>query len=170
MYLIQACMAGQLLSIPSSIPSSLFEQAGAVSVHATGGSANFSSPGFPPVPRHNAVQPQLTGQASPAPPLPNRRLASNRLAPTIPPFPGVTQWDVTAAEKASADRFFDTLDSQHRGYIEGDVAVPFMLQSKLPEDVLAQVWSVIIKCLSSGIVVSHFGFAGILRISTMTAV
>ncbi|KAG2115224.1 uncharacterized protein F5147DRAFT_676647 [Suillus discolor] len=140
MYLIQACMAGQLLSIPSSIPSSLFEQAGAVSVHATGGSAHFSSPGFPPVPRHNAVQPQLTGQASPAPPLPNRRLASNRLAPTIPPFPGVAQWDVTAAEKASADRFFDTLDSQHRGYIEGDVAVPFMLQSKLPEDVLAQVW------------------------------
>ncbi|KAG1765720.1 hypothetical protein EV702DRAFT_1283048 [Suillus placidus] len=72
----------------------------------------------PPVPRHNAVQPQLTGQASPAPPLPNRRLAPSKLAPTIPPFPGVAQWDVTASEKA----------------------VPFMLQSNLPEDVLAQVW------------------------------
>ncbi|KAG2158062.1 uncharacterized protein EDB93DRAFT_1199797 [Suillus bovinus] len=140
MYLIQACMAGQLSSIPTSIPPSLYEQAGGVSVHATGGSANFSSPGFAPVPRHNAVQPQLTGQASTAPPLPNRRLAPNRLAPAIPPFPGVSQWDVTAAEKVAADRYFDTLDSQHRGYIEGDVAVPFMLQSKLPEDVLAQVW------------------------------
>jgi epidermal growth factor receptor substrate 15 len=170
MYLIQASMAGQLLSIPISIPPTLYEQAGGVSVHATGGSANFSSPGFPPVPRHNAVQPQLTGQASPAPPLPNRRLAPSRLAPTIPPFPGVTQWDVTTAEKAAADRFFDTLDSQHRGYIEGDVAVPFMLQSNLPEDVLAQVWSVINKRLSSVIVVSYFEFAGISRISIMTAV
>lgn len=140
MYLIQASMAGQLSYIPTSISPSLYEQAGGVSAHATGGSSNFSSPGFPPVPRHNAVQPQLTGQASPAPPLPNRRLAPSRLAPTIPAFPGVTQWDVTAAEKVAADRFFDTLDSQHRGYIEGDVAVPFMLQSKLPEDVLAQVW------------------------------
>lgn len=140
MYLIQASMAGQLSYIPTSISPSLYEQAGGVSAHATGGSANFSSPGFSPVPRHNAVQPQLTGQASPAPPLPNRRLAPSRLAPTIPPFPGVAQWDVTAAEKAAADRFFDTLDSHHRGYIEGDVAVPFMLQSKLPEDVLAQVW------------------------------
>lgn len=162
-------MAGQLLSIPTSISPTLYEQAGGVSVHATGGSANFSSPGFPPVPRHNAVQPQLTGQASPAPPLPNRRLASSRLAPTIPPFPGVTHWDVTPAEKAGADHFFDTLDSQHRGYIEGDVAVPFMLLSKLPEDVLAQVWSVIIKRLPSASVVSHFGFAGILRISIMMA-
>ncbi|KAG1774243.1 hypothetical protein EV702DRAFT_1125856 [Suillus placidus] len=140
MYLIQASMAGQLLSIPTSISPSLYEQAGGVSIHATGSSANFSSPGFPPVPRHNAVQPQLTGQASPAPPLPNRRLAPSKLAPTIPPFPGVAQWDVTASEKAGADRFFDTLDTQHRGYIEGDVAVPFMLQSNLPEDVLAQVW------------------------------
>ncbi|KAG2366795.1 hypothetical protein BDR07DRAFT_1449158 [Suillus spraguei] len=140
MYLIQASMAGQLSFIPTSISPSLYEQAGGVSVHTTGGSANFSTPGFPPVPRHNAVQPQLTGQASPVPPLPNRRLAPSRLAPTVPPFPGVAQWDVTAAEKASADRLFDTLDSQHRGYIEGDVAVPFMLLSKLPEDVLAQVW------------------------------
>lgn len=140
MYLIQASMAGQLSSIPTSISPSLYEQAGGVSTHATGGSANFSIPGFPPVPRQNALQPQLTGQASPAPPLPNRRLAPNRLAPTIPPFPGAAQWDVTAAEKAAADHYFDSLDSQHRGYIEGDVAVPFMLQSKLPEDVLAQVW------------------------------
>ncbi|KAG1749118.1 uncharacterized protein EDB91DRAFT_1112566 [Suillus paluster] len=145
MYLIQASMSGQLSSIPTSISPSLYEQAGGVSVHATGGSANFSSPGFPQVPRQNAVQPQLTGQASPAPPLPNRRLGPSKLAPTIPAFPGVPpqptgQWDVTAAEKASADSFFDTLDLQRRGYIEGDVAVPFMLQSKLPEDVLAQIW------------------------------
>ncbi|KAG2149296.1 hypothetical protein DEU56DRAFT_869486 [Suillus clintonianus] len=145
MYLIQASMAGQLSSIPTSISPGLYEQAGGVSVHATGGSVNFSSSGFPPAPRQIAVQPQLTGQASPAPPLPNRRLGPSRLAPNIPAFPGVapqstSNWDVTTAEKAGADHFFDTLDPQRRGYIEGDVAVPFMLQSNLPEDVLAQVW------------------------------
>ena len=45
-------------------------------------------------------------------------------------------------EKAASDRFFDTLDTLQRGYIEGEVAVPFMLQSKLPEEILAQVWRV----------------------------
>lgn len=53
---------------------------------------------------------------------------------------GQPAWDVTAAAKVASDGFFDTLDTQHLGYIEGDVAVPFMLQSNLPEDVLAQVW------------------------------
>jgi len=149
MYLIQASMSGQLSSIPTSLPPGLYEQASGVSVHGTGGSVTFGSLGFPQVPRHTAVQSHSTGQASPAPPLPNRRLGPSKLVPTIPPFPGVApqtigQWDVTAAEKASADRFFDTLDVQRRGFIEGDVAVPFMLQSKLSEDVLAQVWSVFI--------------------------
>jgi epidermal growth factor receptor substrate 15 len=50
-------------------------------------------------------------------------------------------WDVTPTEKASADKHFDDLDAQKRGYIESDVAVPFMLQSKLPGDALASIWS-----------------------------
>jgi len=167
MYLIQASMTGQLSSVPTSLPPGLYEQAGgAVSSHGTGGSMNISSPGFPQVPRHTTLQPQLTGQASRAPPLPNRRLGHSGLAPTIPPFPGVApqttgQWDVTPAEKASADQFFDTLDTKHRGYIEGDVAVPFMLQSKLPEDVLAQVWSVFIHCSLSSLILVYRDLADI---------
>jgi epidermal growth factor receptor substrate 15 len=82
-----------------------------------------------------------------APTLPSRRHAPVAQTPSVPPFPGAApqttgSWDVTPAEKASADRFFDTLDSPKQGYIEGDVAVPFMLQSKLPEEVLAQIWYV----------------------------
>ncbi|KAL1413265.1 hypothetical protein Q8F55_001020 [Vanrija albida] len=49
-------------------------------------------------------------------------------------------WDVTAETKAASDRFFTQLDSQNRGVIEGDVAVPFMLQSQLDEGVLASIW------------------------------
>ena len=101
------------------------------------------------------LRPQTTGQehsrfSMAFPPPQHSPVAA---APFAPSNPGVllganvfggaaaTQaWDVTPEEKARFDQFFDSLDTQRRGYIEGDVAVPFMLQSKLSEDVLAQVW------------------------------
>ncbi|EGN96146.1 hypothetical protein SERLA73DRAFT_76138 [Serpula lacrymans var. lacrymans S7.3] len=161
MYLIQASMSGQLSFVPSSLPPGLYEQAGGrasngVASHATGGSGSFHSPvssAFSHVSRHatgqiQPLQAQSTGQANLsgfAPTVPARRPVGHGPGPTIPAFPSVqtqsaVQWDVTPSEKASSDRFFDTLDTTKRGYIEGDVAVPFMLQSKLPEDILAQVW------------------------------
>ncbi|PVG02985.1 hypothetical protein CPB86DRAFT_793911 [Serendipita vermifera] len=76
------------------------------------------SPNFP-------LTPQLTGS-----PFPLAR------PPAVAPLP----WDVTAAEKARSDGFFDTLDTAKLGYIEGSAAVPFMLLSNLPEDTLARVW------------------------------
>ncbi|GBE82518.1 hypothetical protein SCP_0409020 [Sparassis crispa] len=161
MYLIQASMSGQLQTIPPVLPPVLYEQAGgAVTSHATGESGSLGSAGLSSfsgrpmstiIPQFtgssSAIQPQMTGQmrSTPtAPSLPVRSVLSN----TTPAFPfvqrqgtGLAQhWDVTPSEKASADKLFDGLDTQKRGYIEGDVAVPFMLQSKLPEDVLAQVW------------------------------
>ncbi|OBZ75406.1 EH domain-containing and endocytosis protein 1 [Grifola frondosa] len=159
MYLIQATMSGQLHAIPLSLPPALYEQAGGgVVAHATGGSGSFSpslSGVFPNRPMSTiepqftgqnlaALQPQMTGQLRSAPSLPPRSAVGSSMSS----FPFLQQqatgtashWDVTAAEKASADRLFDGLDTQKKGYIEGDVAVPFMLQSGLPEDVLAQVW------------------------------
>ncbi|WVF65904.1 hypothetical protein IAT40_000642 [Kwoniella sp. CBS 6097] len=50
------------------------------------------------------------------------------------------QWDVTPQAKATSDQFFSQLDPQNKGVIEGDVAVPFMLQSQLDENSLASVW------------------------------
>jgi epidermal growth factor receptor substrate 15 len=50
---------------------------------------------------------------------------------------------VTPSEKAEADTIFSgQLDTQNVGYIEGEVAVPFMLKSQLPGEVLAQIWFV----------------------------
>lgn len=165
MYLIQAAMSGHLQNIPSVLPPFLYEQAASkggldsVATHATGSSGHYSpslTGGFPGRPL-STVQPQYTGQASAiqpqvtgsrslsgAPPLPTR----SNLSTTAPVFPFVQQqstgqalaWDVTAAEKASSDKLFEGLDTQKRGFIEGDVAVPFMLQSKLSEEVLAQIW------------------------------
>jgi epidermal growth factor receptor substrate 15 len=53
---------------------------------------------------------------------------------------GGVPWDVTPEAKATSDRFFAQLDTQNKGVIEGDVAVPFMLQSQLDEGSLASIW------------------------------
>lgn len=153
-------MSGQLSFIPTSLPPGLYEQArGAGTSHATGGMAPISPSltgsfnsriGLQHQYTGQALQSQTTGQQKRAPPvLPVRRPvalatastpAASAVGNTASPFPGQPAWDVTPAEKASADRFFETLDTQRVGYIEGEVAVPFMIQSNLPEDVLAQVW------------------------------
>lgn len=138
----------------------------AVLSHTTGNSGSFS-PGMPGSFLQNSgsgmVQPQLTGkQLQPqysGRPLQAQftgQVAQNqtgstsgpaRKAPVPAPFPTVSApqsqlvWDVTPTEKASADKNFDVLDAQKRGYIESDVAVPFMLQSKLPGEALALIWS-----------------------------
>jgi epidermal growth factor receptor substrate 15 len=152
MYLIQASMSGHLSVIPPSLPQSLYDQAAGVISHATGGSASGSV--FPPptsrVPHQYTgpssqllLQPDNTGSAK-GPRLPARPLTIGN-APSSPFGTGQTRvhkWDVTPEDKAKADRFFDTLDPQKKGYIEGDVAVPFMLESKLDGEVLAQVWCV----------------------------
>ncbi|KAI0028359.1 hypothetical protein K488DRAFT_89829 [Vararia minispora EC-137] len=151
MYMIQALMGGALSFVPTTLPPGLYEQASgdaaplAVAVHATGGSGTYS-PGVAGAFPGRAIQPQYTGSSlqpqatgtRPAPPAVPPR-AQSAFIPAFP-APSTMPWDVTPAEKASADKFFDTLDTQKRGYIEGDVAVPFLLQSNLPEDVLAQVW------------------------------
>ncbi|TBU28904.1 hypothetical protein BD311DRAFT_757422 [Dichomitus squalens] len=165
MYLIQASMSGQLQTIPPTLPPYVYEQArNGVVPQATGDSSHIS-PSFTGGFSNRPIQPQYTGQAlsqiqaqmtgqtfssiqpqntgtfrpTPAPPLPARSAVSPS-SPFIPQQTTGAQWDVTPQEKANSDRIFDSLDPQKRGYIEGDVAVPFMLQSKLPEEVLAQVW------------------------------
>jgi epidermal growth factor receptor substrate 15 len=55
---------------------------------------------------------------------------------------GYNVWDVTSNEKTDADAIFDGLDTEKLGYIEGDVAVPFMIKSQLPGEDLAQIWFV----------------------------
>ncbi|KAF9225784.1 EF-hand [Gyrodon lividus] len=150
MYFIQAAMSGQLSSIPTSLPPGLYQQAGGGDVvHGTNSaSAHLGSPGtssFPAAVRQLPVQTNHTGQPSTAPALPSRRPGlAGQITETLP-SPDVApqetgQWDITPVGKARADRFFDILDSQKRGYIEGNVAVPFMLQSRLPKEALAQVW------------------------------
>lgn len=79
------------------------------------------------------MQPQRTGQNAQIPGTPPRAFppTSSNLS---------ASWDVTPDAKATSDRFFTQLDTQGRGTIDGDVAVPFMLQSQLDEGSLASIW------------------------------
>jgi epidermal growth factor receptor substrate 15 len=141
MYFIQGVMTKKITFIPTSLPPGLYQQAGgstnasSVRSHMTGGSASFSPIGssFPPQHTGQMLQPEYTGSFT-APNLPAR--------PNAPTESNghVAEWDVTPAEKAASDRHFDTLDTQRKGFIEGEIAVPFMLKSQLPGEILAQVW------------------------------
>jgi epidermal growth factor receptor substrate 15 len=136
-----------------------------VASHTTGNSGSFhhGMPGsFPQTSGPGIVQPQLTGkqlqqlqpqysgrplqQQFTGPVAQNQTGPLARKAPASAPFSAFTApqsqltWDVTATEKASADKHFDGLDTRKRGYIESDVAVPFMLQSNLPGADLASIW------------------------------
>lgn len=141
MYFIQGVMSGKISFIPTSLPPGLYQQAGGGSTtgsirsNITGNSGSFSPVGsaFGQV---QGLQPDYTGLSQPfrAPTLPARP-TTGALTNGHP-----ADWDVTAAEKTASDRHFDTLDTQKKGFIEGEVAVPFMLKSQLPGEVLAQVW------------------------------
>lgn len=142
-------MTGKITFIPTSLPPGLYQQAGgasapgSVAMHMTGNSVSGS---FSPI--NSAFNPQQTGQSVSA--LQPNYTGQPFKAPALPVRPSGAapsnghphDWDVTVTEKASSDRFFDTLDTQKNGYIEGEVAVPFMLKSNLPGEVLAQVWYV----------------------------
>ncbi|KAF5324862.1 hypothetical protein D9611_004533 [Ephemerocybe angulata] len=153
MFFINGLMSKTISFIPTSLPPGLYQQAGgAVASHLSGNSGTFS-------PAHStfSIQPQSTGQRStmiqpnhtgmsvssipsrPAPALPARPSVVSSPFNT-PAQPAGPAWDVTAADKANFDSWFDGLDTQKAGYIEGEVAVPFMLQSGLPGEILASVW------------------------------
>ncbi|KAJ7090190.1 hypothetical protein B0H15DRAFT_251083 [Mycena belliarum] len=162
MYLIQATMTGQLSSIPNALPPGFYQQvAGAhpqstIGAQATGGSYSPLASSFSTNQQRSNMQPQYTGASqhmlqqqvtgpwSSKPPIPPHlpaRPTTSASAIGSGAFGSVQpQWDVTPVEKANSDRWFDSLDTLKRGYIQDDVAVPFMLESKLSGEDLALIW------------------------------
>ena len=173
MYFIQGVMTKKITFIPTSLPPGLYQQAGgstntgSIRSHITGGSGSFS-PVSGSFPLHNTgqmLQTEYTG------------LSGSFTAPNLPARPHaptesnghVAEWDVTPTEKAACDRHFDTLDTQRKGFIEGEIAVPFMLKSQLPGEILAQVWYAKLFEFASTSLLTLF-LQGILLILTMMAV
>lgn len=149
-------MANASLQLPATLPPGTYEQ-------ASGGrpppgptspiARQHTGPQSPVRPQYTggALQPQRTGQGVQAQP----QATPPRQGSVGPAFAGASAfgqnragqqaWDVKPDAKATSDRFFAQLDQQNRGIIEGDVAVPFMLQSQLDEGSLATVWYVYVR-------------------------
>ncbi|RXK38705.1 hypothetical protein M231_04015 [Tremella mesenterica] len=161
MYLIQSCMANPSLTLPATLPPGTYEI-------ASGGRPPPPPPTESPLARQHTgtaspirpqytgqgaiLQPQRTGQSAVLTPphqAPVRQfsgapavsaLGNSAFAPVRQMTAQQPAWDVTPEAKANSDRFFAQLDSQNKGVIDGDIAVPFMIQSQLDEGTLATIW------------------------------
>ncbi|EIW67944.1 hypothetical protein TREMEDRAFT_40084, partial [Tremella mesenterica DSM 1558] len=127
MYLIQSCMANPSLTLPATLPPGTYEI-------ASGGRPP------PPPPTESPLARQHTGTASPVRAPAVSALGNSAFAPVRQMTAQQPAWDVTPEAKANSDRFFAQLDSQNKGVIDGDIAVPFMIQSQLDEGTLATIW------------------------------
>ncbi|ODN96331.1 hypothetical protein I350_08357 [Cryptococcus amylolentus CBS 6273] len=143
MHLIQSAMADPNLNLPLTLPPGAYEAA----------SGGRSAPPVAPVSplRGNTaspVRPQYTGGIAPlqqqgtggSARAPQRQMTGSTFSPARQASGASQPWDVTPQAKATSDQFFSQLDTQNKGVIEGDVAVPFMIQSQLDEGTLASIW------------------------------
>ncbi|KAJ0304260.1 hypothetical protein COL516b_006151 [Colletotrichum fioriniae] len=129
MHLLTSMKTGALRGLPNILPAPLYEAA---------------TRRGPPAPRQS---PTTTGPISAIP----RQLsgtAQYRAGSPLgrPPITAQTtgapasDWLVTPDDKQRFDVLYNDLDKTQKGFITGEEAVPFLSQSNLPEDALAQIW------------------------------
>ncbi|KAK9460641.1 uncharacterized protein V1516DRAFT_604030, partial [Lipomyces oligophaga] len=165
MHLIQCTRNHTLLSLPASVPQSLFTAAAAVherpsSRASVASASSVPLPQLPPpsnqlpghVPSVRTRGAYASGTQSPAPGQISRAATadstfsgSQSTPPLGPParvlsMPVQEEWLVSPQQKEQFDAIFASVDKEHAGFIGGDVAVPFFMTSNLPEDDLAHIW------------------------------
>ncbi|KAJ8070981.1 hypothetical protein OCU04_001335 [Sclerotinia nivalis] len=125
MHLLASFKSGQLRALPNILPAGLYEAA------ARRGPPNRQSTGN----NISAIPRQFSGQHGRA----NSPLSRPAYAQQMPLSAG-GEWAISPVDKQKFDGIYHTLDRSGKGYITGDEAVPFFSESKLPEEVLAQIW------------------------------
>ncbi|KAG0285644.1 hypothetical protein BGZ96_010132 [Linnemannia gamsii] len=141
MFYIQRTMDGSISSLPTTLSASVLKAAAGPAAgvglmsspvlsgqtlarQVTGGNMGIHNP---------AIARQMTGSMG----LSSSPLAKQNTgglsADSIP-------WEITPEEKTKFDRFFDQLDVNGDGLVEGEEAGRFFMNSRLPESVLAQIW------------------------------
>ncbi|KAI5864368.1 hypothetical protein GGS23DRAFT_564049 [Durotheca rogersii] len=136
MHLLTSIKSGTLKAPPSILPAGLYEAA------TRRGSLPRQSPTTtgPPIP---AIPRQLSGQAQLRTNSPLGRPPLGPQATGVTPQITGGDWLVTPADKARFDQFYADLDKANKGFITGEEAVPFLSQSGLSEDALAQIWDLV---------------------------
>jgi len=119
MYLIQSVKTCQLPTLPSSIPSHIFDQ--------------FSVKSHFPF-TTSRVASKFTS---------NPQSSSASIKYSISPTRENSEWDVSVIEQAEAQSHFNNLDIDKKGLLDGDESARFMLKffNLSPNDI-AQIWFV----------------------------
>ncbi|KAI0542068.1 hypothetical protein GGR58DRAFT_453873 [Xylaria digitata] len=134
MHLLTSMKTGALRALPNILPPALYEAA-----IRRAPSASRQSPTVTGAPV-SAIPRQLSGSAQPRTSSPLGRPPLGTQGIGILPQASGSDWLIMPADKAKYDQFYADLDKTNKGYITGEEAVPFLSQSKLSEDALAQIW------------------------------
>mgnify|MGYP002759518952 FL=1 len=152
MHYIQGTMNGTITTLPTVLPNGMYESA----------SDHSSVPSTPLQPQRTGtdqhIMPSPVPASALAPPSASMPAAAPARASTLFSGPAPERsttmpatalsssgplsdgWAITPADKTRYDGFFDSLDTERAGYVDGSVVVPFFLQSGLDESTLAHVW------------------------------
>ncbi|KAG2224226.1 hypothetical protein INT45_000255 [Circinella minor] len=136
MHYIAKLMDGTLSTLPTELPSSVYATAN--------GDTNTSVVQPSPSPQHVVPSPHTLPSQQPQrsqtiDSLGTMAFSSGNPAPGNM-MVGQQQWDVTPQEKAQFDTFFDKIDGQKTGFVQGTETVEFFKNSRLPENDLAHIW------------------------------
>ncbi|GAP83790.2 putative UBA TS-N domain-containing protein [Rosellinia necatrix] len=142
MHLLTSMKTGALRALPNILPAPLYEAATRRAPSTSRQSPTLTGPTVSAIPR------QLSGSAQPRtssplgrPPLGAQGIGIGiGMSMGIPPQTTGGDWLITPGDKTKYDQFYADLDKTNKGYITGEEAVPFLSQSKLSEDSLAQIW------------------------------
>lgn len=126
MHLLTSMKSGALRGLPNILPAPLYEAA----TRRVGASRAAPNGPLSAIPRQmSGSQPMRMGSPLGRTPITAQTTGS-----------GAADWLVTPADKTRFDQIFEDLDKSRKGFITGEEAVPFLSQSNLPEDTLAQIW------------------------------
>lgn len=131
MHLLTSVKTGALRALPNVLPAGLYEAATRSAAAPRQSPSNTG--GITAIPRQlsGSAQQQRTGSPLNRPPI---------VAAQATGAASNNDWAITPADKARFDQIYLDFDKTNKGYITGEEAVPFLSQSNLPEDTLAQIW------------------------------
>ncbi|KAG6836405.1 hypothetical protein H0H93_008262 [Arthromyces matolae] len=134
LYLINGLKSGRFSSIPSTTPTSIFEQIRAAPTPSISATPSPKVPDIPDKPKKPIRPPPspIVTQFATQPP---EKTPSSSITAT-----STQKWDVSQSAKESADKHFSELDTLNVGYIEGDVIVSFLNGFDLAKEDLAFIW------------------------------
>ncbi|KAK1251154.1 hypothetical protein MKX07_005709 [Trichoderma sp. CBMAI-0711] len=134
MHLITSFKSGDLRTLPNVLPAGLYEVAIRIASSAAPRQSPANTGSIAAIPRQlsGQAQQQRTGSPLNRPPM----VAAQATGAPVPN----NEWAITPADKARFDQIYLDFDKTNKGYITGEEAAPFLSQSGLPEDILAQIW------------------------------